>query len=108
PLSFSYRSGGHAGLRSFPTRRSSDLDGAARPAGGGVHVTWQDPRLRADYAPADAEHPGEYPYTRGVSAEPGVWIMGQYAGFGTADRKSTRLNSSHVKISYAVLCLKKK
>src|SRR5690606_37765321 len=26
----------------------------------------------------------------------------------TADRKSTRLNSSHVKISYAVLCLKKK
>src|SRR5690606_28453476 len=27
---------------------------------------------------------------------------------GTKDRKSTRLNSSHVKISYAVFCLKKK
>src|SRR5690606_19386698 len=27
---------------------------------------------------------------------------------GTEDRKSTRLNSSHVKISYAVFCLKKK
>src|SRR5690606_1372550 len=27
---------------------------------------------------------------------------------GEADRKSTRLNSSHVKISYAVFCLKKK
>src|SRR5690606_41390616 len=26
----------------------------------------------------------------------------------TLDRKSTRLNSSHVKISYAVFCLKKK
>src|SRR5207302_7335293 len=26
----------------------------------------------------------------------------------TRDRKSTRLNSSHVKISYAVFCLKKK
>src|SRR5690606_37627494 len=26
----------------------------------------------------------------------------------SADRKSTRLNSSHVKISYAVFCLKKK
>src|SRR5690606_40348817 len=26
----------------------------------------------------------------------------------TEDRKSTRLNSSHVKISYAVFCLKKK
>src|SRR5436309_12412138 len=35
------------------------------------------------------------------------------SGFGkvqgaTPDRKSTRLNSSHVKISYAVFCLKKK
>src|SRR5690606_41269098 len=30
------------------------------------------------------------------------------AELSTADRKSTRLNSSHVKISYAVFCLKKK
>src|SRR5215475_15480807 len=29
-------------------------------------------------------------------------------GGGFRDRKSTRLNSSHVKISYAVFCLKKK
>src|SRR5690606_40326760 len=29
-------------------------------------------------------------------------------GHESADRKSTRLNSSHVKISYAVFCLKKK
>src|SRR5690606_41461332 len=28
--------------------------------------------------------------------------------FAAPDRKSTRLNSSHVKISYAVFCLKKK
>src|SRR5690606_10356394 len=28
--------------------------------------------------------------------------------FNNKDRKSTRLNSSHVKISYAVFCLKKK
>src|SRR5207302_9253160 len=28
--------------------------------------------------------------------------------FARGDRKSTRLNSSHVKISYAVFCLKKK
>src|SRR5690606_31069665 len=37
--------------------------------------------------------------------------MGQAEGAGRArgqDRKSTRLNSSHVKISYAVFCLKKK
>src|SRR3989475_8601352 len=29
-------------------------------------------------------------------------------GDGTSDRKSTRLNSSHSQISYAVFCLKKK
>src|SRR5690606_42038975 len=29
-------------------------------------------------------------------------------GIAHIDRKSTRLNSSHVKISYAVFCLKKK
>src|SRR5690349_22195151 len=29
-------------------------------------------------------------------------------GTATIDRKSTRLNSSHVEISYAVFCLKKK
>src|SRR5690554_7253022 len=28
--------------------------------------------------------------------------------YGVEDRKSTRLNSSHVRISYAVFCLKKK
>src|SRR3712207_8932483 len=34
----------------------------------------------------------------------------QWIGFGflAADRKSTRLNSSHANISYAVFCLKKK
>src|SRR5690606_41676272 len=31
-----------------------------------------------------------------------------FAITGRPDRKSTRLNSSHVKISYAVFCLKKK
>src|SRR5699024_12298116 len=31
-----------------------------------------------------------------------------YHGTHTPDRKSTRLNSSHVSISYAVFCLKKK
>src|SRR3712207_7190003 len=30
------------------------------------------------------------------------------ASFGPEDRKSTRLNSSHANISYAVFCLKKK
>src|SRR5437868_11389618 len=42
--------------------------------------------------------------TLGVAPSPGGTIRG---GHGP-DRKSTRLNSSHVSISYAVFCLKKK
>jgi methylmalonyl-CoA mutase N-terminal domain/subunit len=49
--------------------------------------------LRADYAPDDREHPGEFPYTRGISAEPGPWIMGQYAGFGTAAETNGRFRA---------------
>src|SRR5439155_18969024 len=47
---------------------------------------------------------------RGAGAEPGAdGGRGQPAARGRAlDRKSTRLNSSHVAISYAVFCLKKK
>src|SRR5438874_10519515 len=41
----------------------------------------------------------------GVSA--GVSACGS-SGCPSRDRKSTRLNSSHVEISYAVFCLKKK
>src|SRR5690625_2259732 len=37
-----------------------------------------------------------------------VWGVGRARGDAHADRKSTRLNSSHVAISYAVFCLKKK
>src|SRR3989442_14029511 len=44
--------------------------------------------------------------------EPGVnWTDGRRTAVGpidTRDRKSTRLNSSHVRISYAVFCLNKK
>src|SRR3989442_4732040 len=34
--------------------------------------------------------------------------LGEGTVFRILDRKSTRLNSSHVRISYAVFCLKKK
>src|SRR5207249_5327618 len=36
------------------------------------------------------------------------WIAPPMGVPGAIDRKSTRLNSSHVSISYAVFCLKKK
>src|SRR5436309_8927197 len=40
-----------------------------------------------------------------------IWMndhLDRLPGMVLIDRKSTRLNSSHVKISYAVFCLKKK
>src|SRR5690606_39776991 len=37
-----------------------------------------------------------------------LWVIAVKDGYVITDRKSTRLNSSHVKISYAVFCLKKK
>src|SRR5205085_3142790 len=45
---------------------------------------------------------------RTQSATP-VWLMRHSGSWPScADRKSTRLNSSHSQISYAVFCLKKK
>src|SRR5262245_62330001 len=39
----------------------------------------------------------------------GYWLSRVFAGCAPSlDRKSTRLNSSHLGISYAVFCLKKK
>src|SRR5690625_5600995 len=38
----------------------------------------------------------------------GVQYQADACGVNRTDRKSTRLNSSHVAISYAVFCLKKK
>src|SRR3712207_6925670 len=35
-------------------------------------------------------------------------VLARFTAAGTLDRKSTRLNSSHANISYAVFCLKKK
>src|SRR2546427_6539315 len=47
------------------------------------------------------DHPGQVVI---VGAHLDSWDLGT----GTTDRKSTRLNSSHSQISYAVFCLKKK
>lgn len=50
-------------------------------------------KLQPDYAPAEAEHPGEFPFTRGVSNQPKPWIMGQYAGFGTPQESNVRFRT---------------
>src|SRR3989442_11018407 len=43
-----------------------------------------------------------------TAAEPTVFAISALPQQSRIDRKSTRLNSSHVRISYAVFCLKKK
>src|SRR5690606_40883976 len=52
---------------------------------------------------------GVWPRMREASISPLPWAMKEASRIlGQTDRKSTRLNSSHVKNSYAVFCLKKK
>src|SRR5207302_8107125 len=60
-----------------------------------------------------ADHRGHLRGRDGRPLPPGAAVLrpaatGRLAAGGGRDRKSTRLNSSHVKISYAVFCLKKK
>src|SRR5690554_7337593 len=47
-------------------------------------------------------------WTLAALAALGLVLFHWRIGETLADRKSTRLNSSHVRISYAVFCLKKK
>src|SRR5436309_8712268 len=67
-----------------------------RSVRGGAAAARQRARRRARGAPA--------------SGPAGRWrcLRSGRLGVDRQDRKSTRLNSSHVKISYAVFCLKKK
>src|SRR5690606_41316587 len=80
-------------LHSFPTRRSSDL--------AGLREGFPEACLNALLLAPD----GLYVICSAGSAAP---PLAAFAARGFGDRKSTRLNSSHVKISYAVFCLKKK
>src|SRR5206468_11202141 len=91
-------------LPSFPTRRSSDLLHAAlRPqtAGSLLRRSLQAALRRSEDA---AEGQAGRPENRqaGKEGPDGLRVRTQ------RDRKSTRLNSSHDQISYAVFCLKKK
>src|SRR5262245_62600714 len=87
---FLYCSGGHRDLHSFPTRRSSDLSASAcggMALGSFFGLGWG---IGASVLPPAASIAARAPRSR------------------RPDRKSTRLNSSHLGISYAVFCLKKK
>src|SRR5438034_11832345 len=87
---FFYSSVDHRDLHSFPTRRSSDLSATPYFLGRvGQETNKPFPWVVSDFGLIDA-------------IESGLVKIPQL------DRKSTRLNSSHTVISYAVFCLKKK
>src|SRR5437870_6752579 len=72
-----------------------------------------DPQLRAQIESALAYVPTYYGRTTLPLGNWWFWSLGVPLDLGPTlvlmrDRKSTRLNSSHVAISYAVFCLKKK
>src|SRR3712207_8206020 len=54
------------------------------------------------------QHPAGRDRQRVAAVELAVELLDQALGERGQDRKSTRLNSSHTNISYAVFCLKKK
>src|SRR3712207_7359813 len=82
--------GDHRELHAYPTRRPSNLPPAALA-------------IQAHCAPG-ARRASTYPGTFIVEAQDDVVNKLRRI----VDRKSTRLNSSHANISYAVFCLKKK
>src|SRR5690606_39445220 len=70
----------------------------------GTSPGFRPPPGRRDRRPSRAMYPAAAPAGGPASLRPAL----PPAGRQDRDRKSTRLNSSHVKISYAVFCLKKK
>src|SRR3712207_8940259 len=67
---------------------------------------WKAGRMTVDLRPAGAFDAGHMLRFLAARAVPGVEVA-EGSTYRT-DRKSTRLNSSHANISYAVFCLKKK
>src|SRR5690606_42098386 len=104
-LLLSCRSRDHRYLHAFPTRRSSDLvvDLAIEDHADGFVLV--PDRLPAALQIDDAQPPHA---EREARREVGPRAIRPAVHDEIEDRKSTRLNSSHVKISYAVFCLKKK
>src|SRR5690606_41764458 len=86
---FFHRSADHRALHSFPTRRSSDLNSFIKPV---IKPTLSEFCTKLT----------------GISQQDVDSVPTFKDAITALDRKSTRLNSSHVKISYAVFCLKKK
>src|SRR5690606_40838212 len=82
-------------------------DASLRIKGAQLGVAVQD--YRADTAPTHQVRQGVVEHQVDSDTIDRLFEEGKITLEGVeSDRKSTRLNSSHVKISYAVFCLKKK
>src|SRR5690606_40250114 len=91
-------------LHAFPPRRSSDLGFAMTILSAAIKAIPDD---IVEAARLDGlKGFGMFRYITIPSVRPALVVV--LTTIAMADRKSTRLNSSHVKISYAVFCLKKK
>src|SRR5436309_11596292 len=92
----------------FPTRRSSDLWKGSEEE---FRRKRQKYLLYGEHAVTKATLPNPLKVAPAIEGKPAAAIQSRpetpFAN-SAPDRKSTRLNSSHVKISYAVFCLKKK
>src|SRR5688500_19610921 len=98
----------HRRIHSFPTRRSSDLYSASPSLSGSVTLTPTTPAVNITITPVDdSSYEGAENLTLTLQPGTGYNLGGTTtATVSIADRKSTRLNSSHLVISYAVFCLK--
>src|SRR5690606_41153721 len=94
-------------LHSFPTRRSSDLLRGLETGLTGFNEIEIDGLADVE---DDASARAAVMRALGQPTPDRIRVIAQAFrhGLSVEDRKSTRLNSSHVKISYAVFCLKKK
>src|SRR5204862_1206057 len=84
-------------LHSFPTRRSSDLFPRLAPRDDRFENAFRSKRFSSHHSLK----------RRCRSSRRKIMRRGRKSEL-VLDRKSTRLNSSHVETSYAVFCLKKK
>src|SRR2546427_3066498 len=74
----------------------------------GIEAVWLTGRLRAAERRSALQALQQGRARLAIGTHALVQREVRFANLGLADRKSTRLNSSHSQISYAVFCLKKK
>src|SRR2546430_9286685 len=95
----------------LPAERAPTVDPQPKPAAPSRPVrpsSYERPATHAGHRPTLA---GDSPHERGeaLDGRGGDSFPREYVHkYGSGDRKSTRLNSSHSQISYAVFCLQKK